>query len=206
MCIINVQLSNNSNIMNNMYFSIIIFVTVFFFILSIILIFQKIVYQEKLKIQSEEIKRLSNQRGNELLDIPEIQQKLEVASQSNANQQDFPEQEIEKLLNSIHFGNNDWDRIRQHINDTQNQFVLKLVNKYPTLSQQDINFILLMRLKVSNAQIAAFYNIQLSSLATRRYRLMKKMGLKSDTSIVDFINNLFSNEPISIKSVYDVTH
>lgn len=200
------NLAQNCNIMNNIYFSIIILATVFFFILSVILVFQKFVYQEKLKIQSEEIRRLSNQRGNELLDISGIHQRLEVALQSNGNRQDVPEQEIENLLKSTHFDNDDWDRIRQYINDTQNHFVLKLVNKYPTLSHQDINFILLMRLKVPNEQIAAFYNIQLSSLATKRYRLMKKMGLKSDTSIVDFINNLFSDEPKSIKSVYDVIH
>lgn len=201
-------LIQNSNTMNSMYFSIIIFIAVCFFILSIILVFQNFVSQEKLKIQSEEITNLSQlyqKKCEELLDASEIRQKLQILSPPYPNKQNFSEQEIKELLKCSQFCDKDWDRIRQYINGTQNQFVWKLINKYPTLSREDINFILLMRLNVSNAQIATFYNIQISSLATKRYRLMKKMRLKSDTPIVEFINNLFDNESKSLQSVYDTT-
>lgn len=183
--------------MNSMYFSIIIFFAVCFFILSIILVFQYLVSQEKLKIQSEEIEYLHNiyqQKCKELLEASEIKQKLTTLSHPKTTKQNYTEEEIKELLKHSCFCDNDWEKIRAYINDTQNQFVWKVINKYPTLSQEDINFILLMRLDISNAQIAAFYNIQLSSLATRRYRLMKKMGLRSNTSIVEYINSLFDNE------------
>lgn len=202
------NLTQNGNIMNSMYFSIIIFIAVCFFILSIVLVFRNIVSQEKLKIQSEEINNLNQlyrKKCKELLDTSEIEQKLRLLSRPYSDKQEFPEQKIKELLKCAQLCGKDWDKIRQYINDTQNQFVWKLINKYPTLSHEDINFILLMRLNVSNVQIAAFYNIQLSSLATKRYRLMKKMRLKSDTSIVEFINNLFNDEPKSFLSVYDTT-
>lgn len=183
--------------MNSIYVSILIFIAVCFFILSIILILQNFVSQERLKIQSAEINylsRLYKQQRTELLDKSELKKKLMTSSQPLTNKQNLSEQEIKELLKCTQFCDKDWDRIRQYINDTQNMFVWKLINKYPALSREDINIVLLMRLNISNAEIAAFYNIQLSSLATRRYRLMKKMGLRSNTSIVEFINNLFNDE------------
>lgn len=86
-----------------------------------------------------------------------------------------------------------WEKIEQYVDDTQNLFVRKLINKYPALSQDDIHTILLMRLNVSNTEIAAFYNIQLASLATRRYRLIKKMNVQNHCSIGDFIKTLFND-------------
>lgn len=183
--------------MNSIYVSILIFIAVCFFILSIILILQNFVSQERLKIQSAELNYLSQlykQQRTELLDKSELKKKLMTSSQPLTNKQNLSEQEIKELLKCTQFCDKDWDRIRQYINDTQNMFVWKLINKYPALSREDINIVLLMRLNISNAEIAAFYNIQLSSLATRRYRLMKKMGLRSNTSIVEFINNLFNDE------------
>lgn len=183
--------------MNSIYVSILIFIAVCFFILSIILILQNFVSQERLKIQSAELNYLSQlykQQRTELLDKSELKKKLMISSQSPTNKHNLGELEIKELLKCTQFCDKDWDRIRQYINDTQNMFVWKLINKYPALSREDINIVLLMRLNISNAEIAAFYNIQLSSLATRRYRLMKKMELRSNTSIVEFINNLFNDE------------
>lgn len=183
--------------MNSIYVSIIVFIAVCFFILSIILILQYFVSQERLKIQSAELNYLSQlykQQRTELLDKSELKKKLMISSQSPTNKQNLSELEIKELLKCTQFCDKDWDRIRQYINDTQNLFVWKLINKYPALSREDINIVLLMRLNISNTEIASFYNIQLSSLATRRYRLMKKMGLRSNTSIVEFINNLFNDE------------
>lgn len=183
--------------MNNIYFSIILFIAVCFLILSVILILKHFVSQEIIKIQSEEIKFLNEQyqqKCKELIEATEIKLKLKSLSQSSIDQQDVSKLEMQELLKCTQMSDNDWEKIKQYINDTQHQFVYKLMNTYPELSREDIHFVLLMRMNISNSQIAAFYHIQLSSLATKRYRLMKKMGLRNHTSISDFINNLFKNE------------
>lgn len=183
--------------MNNIYFSIILFIAVCFLILSAILILKHFASQEIIKIQSEEIEFLIEQykkKCKELLEASEIKLKLSSLSQPSMDQQNFGEQEMQELLKCTQMDDNDWEKIKQYINDTQHQFVDKLMNTYPTLSREDIHFILLMRMNVTNSQIAAFYHIQLPSLATKRYRLVKKMGLRNHTSISEFINNLFKDE------------
>lgn len=184
--------------MHNLYFSIIFLLAVCFFIFSIIAIFQNVISQEKLKIQSEEINRLTElykKQCEELLEILIQKKELKVLQAYINTEKTKPcEYNIKELLKQAQFSSKDWDKIEQYINETQNQFVSKLTDKYPALSKEDIHTILLMRLNISNIEIAAFYNIQLSSLTTKRYRIMKKMGLPKSSSNIEFRNNLFRND------------
>lgn len=100
----------------------------------------------------------------------------------------------EQILSLKVMSDDDWQNIEIYLDKQHNAFVQKLRARYPMLSQDDIHIILLMRLGICNARIAAFLNIQVSSLATRRYRILKKMKEKPDGSIIKFVMELFNDK------------
>lgn len=175
----------NSIIMNYSYIVITIALLSSFFLLSAILYLRNVKYKKEIKIQFEEIKRLEL----EYQKLYSSQFLRSCSGQNNVN-----EMEIKELLRHKPFMDDNWNKIEEFINTTQNQFVHRLTYNYPKLTQEDIHTILLMRLHLTNKEIANFYNIQTLSLNTKRYRLKKKMKLDDCVSIGEYINKLFTQE------------
>lgn len=175
----------NSIIMNYSYIVITIALLSSFFLLSAILYLRNVKYKKEIKVQFEEIKRLE-------LEYQKLYSSLFLRSCSSQNK--VNEMEIKELLRHKPFMDDNWNKIEEFINSTQNQFVHRLTYNYPKLTQEDIHIILLMRLHLTNKEIAVFYNIQTSSLNTKRYRLKKKMKLDNSVSIGEYINKLFTQE------------
>lgn len=102
--------------------------------------------------------------------------------------------EIDEIHNLIQacsqLSKQDWQRLEELINQTQNSFVSKVRRDYPSLTENDIHIILLTRLGLTHQEIALSNNILLSSLRTRRNRLKKKMKVKCD-SLSNFIRELY---------------
>ena len=152
-------------------------------LLSVVLYLRNVKYKKELKVQSEEILRLD-------MEYRKLYSNLFLQSCSSQNKKN--EMEIKELLRRKPFVENDWIKIEEFINNTQNQFVHRLA--YNFLTQEDIHVILLMRLNLTNNEIANFFNIQPLSLNTKRYRLKKKMELDKDLLIGEYINKLFTQE------------
>lgn len=188
----------NEKTMNDLYLTILVLVVAIFFILFLILLFSNIVYKEKLSLLFAEVNQLrrlcKTDKTREPIENSNLMNDFAVNSKIRVDEQNILPCNIKEYLNNPKLCDNAaWEKIEQYVDDTQNLFVRKLINKYPALSQDDIHTILLMRLNVSNTEIAAFYNIQLASLATRRYRLIKKMNVQNHCSIGDFIKTLFND-------------
>lgn len=94
--------------------------------------------------------------------------------------------ESKQVLLSMPSNEAEWKYLESYFDDTYNEFLKKLRRRYP-LSNDDIHLIILICLGVSNRQIAAYFHIRLTSLATHRYRIAKKMGLKEVKSINEAI-------------------
>ena len=154
-------------------------------LLSVVLYLRNVKYKKELKVQSEEILRLD-------MEYRKLYSNLFL--QSCSSQKKKNEMEIKELLRRKPFVENDWIKIEEFINNTQNQFVHRLAYNFPKLTQEDIHVILLMRLNLTNNEIANFFNIQPLSLNTKRYRLKKKMELDKDLLIGEYINKLFTQE------------
>ena len=101
--------------------------------------------------------------------------------------------EKKQVLLNMPSDDKDWHCLEAYFDNTYDGFIQKLRNNYP-LSNEDIHLIILICLEVSNKQIASYYHIQLASLATHRYRIAKKMGLKEVKSINEAITGMLRNE------------
>lgn len=96
----------------------------------------------------------------------------------------------DKML-SLHCLNEiEWKELEYSVNVTSDNFVDKIRQDYPVLSEDDIHIILLMRIDMKNSKIAKMLHILPTSFRMRRYRLKQKMNVDC-TSLSDFIRKLY---------------
>lgn len=75
------------------------------------------------------------------------------------------------------------------VKNTNNVFYIKLKEKHPNLTQSELKLSLLINLNLSSNDLIEIFNISLSSLNTKRYRLRKKLNLSNSDSLEDYLMN-----------------
>ena len=102
--------------------------------------------------------------------------------------------EKKQVLLNMPSDDKDWHCLEAYFDNTYDGFIqifpVSHPHRYPGALHRDCqpsHLIILICLEVSNKQIASYYHIQLASLATHRYRIAKKMGLKEVKSINEAI-------------------
>ena len=100
---------------------------------------------------------------------------------------------IDNLLNQINQSMN-IDKERKtfylHVEETHNDFFLKLEQSFPTLTHKEKQLAALLRLNLSSKEIAYLQNISPKSVEMNRYRLRQKMNLEQGESLTEFINKI----------------
>lgn len=90
---------------------------------------------------------------------------------------------IDKNLNE----NDDWDMFQEAFNNSDSEFLGKLKAAHPELSPNDLKLCAYLRLNLSSKEIAQLLNITIKSVEIKRYRLRKKMGLRHEENLVNYI-------------------
>jgi len=72
-------------------------------------------------------------------------------------------------------------------NNTDQNFIKNLKNLHPKLTQSDLKLCAYLRLNLSTKEIAPLFGISVRSVEIKRYRLRKKMNLKSGVTLIDHI-------------------
>lgn len=105
---------------------------------------------------------------------------LDLLSQTNNN--------IDK---KIYLNDRDWNELMQMADDIFDGFISKLKRKYPTLSQEDLQLCLLIRLRVSLDDLCNIYCIGKDAVRKRKQRLRKEhfSCINNDMGLEDFIMN-----------------
>jgi Tfp pilus assembly protein PilF/DNA-binding CsgD family transcriptional regulator len=75
------------------------------------------------------------------------------------------------------------------VKNTKNVFYIKLKEKHSNLTQSELKLSLLINLNLSSNDLIEIFNISLSSLNTKRYRLRKKLNLSNSDSLEDYLMN-----------------
>jgi xylulokinase len=77
-----------------------------------------------------------------------------------------------------------------HFNDLNNMFFKVLKNHHPDLSHEEIKICGLLKMELSCKEMSNLLNISIRGMETKRYRIRKKLSLKSRTDIVTYFNSL----------------
>lgn len=68
-------------------------------------------------------------------------------------------------------------------------YTRRLQDTYPQLTSSDIRLCCYIKMGLSSKEIAPLINISFKSVEMARYRLRKKLGLETSTSLSDYLSS-----------------
>ncbi len=165
-------------------------------------------YWLKAKLQKEELRSVESEKNmikqqhqyeQELTNaqkevIEEKQRELTSTALRMANYQDSINQIIDKCDSNIYNKVGDvkkelqslikqkdyWKQFETRFNSLHPEFSTTLTNRYGKLTKNDVEFCSLLKLNLSNKEIASLLQISHESAITKKYRIKKKMDIHDD--------------------------
>lgn len=101
--------------------------------------------------------------------------------------------EVHTLKKMISQGMNhqeEWEDFSSHFESINKNFYSRIKAAYPEISPNDLKICALIKMNLSIKEMAGILNISADSVKTARYRLRKKLQLKTEDNLTDFILNL----------------
>lgn len=98
--------------------------------------------------------------------------------------------EVDAMLRKLSSGVGDkefWDIFHRNFDLIHQNYFTNLRKEFPTLTSVDLRFCALLRFNMSTKDITNFTNLSVRGVESARYRLRKKLGLKSNESLVQFL-------------------
>jgi DNA-binding CsgD family transcriptional regulator len=85
---------------------------------------------------------------------------------------------------------NYWDHFERNYRELHESFSKRLMEHYPNLTNGEVRICYLIRQKMSNKEIANVLNVSPAAVEKAKYRLKKKIGLRREISLDEFIQKL----------------
>ncbi|MFD2601527.1 hypothetical protein [Flavobacterium suzhouense] len=98
--------------------------------------------------------------------------------------------EIRKELKQIAQQKNYWKEFEIRFKNANPDFENSIIEKYPMLTKNDIQFCSLLKLNLSYKEIASLLQISYESTVTKKYRIKKKMGISEDDEFERILSRL----------------
>ncbi len=123
------------------------------------------------------------ERSDALFKVKEELQKL----YKNTNENHDIKKTIH-LLNDIEKNSASWEKFAVHFDEINNNFLKNLKSHFPKLTNTDLKVCAYLQLNLASKEIAQLMNITVRGVEISRYRLRKKLGLTTDQSIAEFLD------------------
>jgi len=101
-----------------------------------------------------------------------------------------PEDNIRKVIQTIDKNIDEaetWNLFKDAFESADRDFFRKVKERHPGLTPNDLKLCAYLRLNLSSKEIAPMLNISVRSVEVKRYRLRKKMKLKHEVGLADYI-------------------
>ena len=82
------------------------------------------------------------------------------------------------------------EKIYQDAEQSHNEFLSRLLSKFPNLTNQEKRLLVLLRIGLSTKEIAPVLNISTKSVEIGRHRLRKKINLNKDENLIQFVKSM----------------
>ena len=86
--------------------------------------------------------------------------------------------------------NEDLQKFHTNVETLQSDFLFKIKEKYPHLTNKDVQLAVQVKLKLSSKEISNINNISLNSVEISRHRLRKKLNLDKKENLINFLENI----------------
>jgi DNA-binding CsgD family transcriptional regulator len=146
--------------------------------------------ERKLDFRTKELTNLAlfiSQRTNIYKDLTKSLKNLKFTDLS------LLKQDIKALINEYTFKfdlNEDIQQFHANIETLQSDFLFRIKEKHPNLTDKDIQLAVQVKLKLSSKEIANINNISANSVEIGRHRLRKKLGLENKDNLVVYLENI----------------
>ncbi len=97
---------------------------------------------------------------------------------------------IDSIISTIHATKSldkEWEKFDNYFARVHFSFYEGIVTKYPQLSSYELRICSLLKLGLSNKEIATIMGIEQKSIRMAKYRLKKKLGLGEEEDVDDFL-------------------
>jgi DNA-binding CsgD family transcriptional regulator len=94
---------------------------------------------------------------------------------------------ITRLIDQQLSSEDDWRTFETHFDQAHQDFIQRLKNTYPHLTQSDLKLCAYLRLNISSKEIAHLLNISLRGVEVRRYRLRKRLEMSTEDNLYEFL-------------------
>ena len=106
---------------------------------------------------------------------------------STADSDVISDDEEDNLLNKTILTADDWSTFKVHFEKTHKRYISKLRNSFPELTEAEERLFLLLKLKLTRAEIAAMLGITADTVKKTRSRLRKRLQLELQDSLEDCV-------------------
>ena len=150
---------------------------------------RKILLQTKLALQEKELV-LGRQKLDTFAD--RLREKNLLIDELESKLREAPKDEIafDKLLQMKILTDEDWKQFQILFSQAHPNFIGKLRRKHPELTTGEQRLVLLLRLNMTNKEVADILGVSGQAVKVARHRLRKKVGLSSSESLSDFVAGL----------------
>jgi tetratricopeptide (TPR) repeat protein/DNA-binding CsgD family transcriptional regulator len=103
---------------------------------------------------------------------------------------------VTSLLSQINYSfrlDKDWETFKKHFEHVNEGFFDKLRTAFPELTTQELKLCALIKLELSNKEVATILGITSESVKVARSRLRKKLNLGSEQRIANFLTEATTN-------------
>jgi ligand-binding sensor domain-containing protein/DNA-binding CsgD family transcriptional regulator len=156
---------------------------------------QKILLLENDKLANE-VKQKNSELSAALLQAAhkntELKGLKENLSELTQREENEPGQkrEIKKLIRRINSEIDSvdyWEQFQLNFDQVHQQFSQRMHKEFPKLTQNDIRLSCLIKIGLTNKEIASIQNVSLAAIEKSKYRLKQKLDLDKDSDLNNFI-------------------
>lgn len=144
--------------------------------------------QLELENQSNELSKNSMEISKKNKILEELKTEMSDIIQSLNSREDALK--MEKLMKQFFNTEKNWDVLKRTIDLVDHQFAAKIRADFPSLTDTDLRICTLIRFNLSSKEIANLLNIEQKSVNMSRYRLRKKLALKKEQDLSQFIASI----------------
>lgn len=157
---------------------------------------EKVLHEKRAQLKDVELQfktEMTQTKERELtaLQLKIYQIKEKILDYLALNEFQLDKKILSKITKQIerHFDNDDyWKEFQLKFANMHPDFISTIKSKYPNLTKKDIDFLILIKLNLSNKEIATLISISYESVISKRYLIRKKMSFSSDNELVVFLN------------------
>ncbi len=144
----------------------------------------------KLQEKDQKLIELTIRTGKENDLYKAVSKKLETllkSGKTSFSPDDLQEtqQTMEKLRGKI----DNWEIFKQKFSAVHRDFFTNLEAAHPHLTKTELKFCAYLRIHMSSQQIASVMDISMEAIRKNRYRIRKKLEMKTEDSLEEYINH-----------------